>query len=452
MMLTHLRLENFKSWEDTGRIPLKPITGFFGPNSSGKTSLFQALLLLKQTEESPDRRIVFHFGDERTLVDLGDFESVVHMHERERSLKFSLGWEAKRQFLIPDVYVKGTVAEGDEIGFEVETKQKKSQSANSVVLENMVYRIANRIFGMRLLPDQEGYDLFACGLNFNISRQIDETYLLPSKFYHFPYWAKEHFQGDDFLFDLEYGISLLFRDLYYLGPLRVFPHRTYVWSGARPFDVGPAGENAIDAILSSRELYFERLPESRQLTLQEYVAAWLQRLGLVHDFRVESIAEGTRLFEVKVRKTASSPEVSLTDVGFGISQVLPVLVQCLYVPEGSTVVLEQPDIHLHPSVQADLADVFIDAWEQKKVQVLFESHSEHLLRRLQRRIAEGEIQQEIVRLYFCSTDDDGASNLSELELDKFGNISNWPKDFFGDQFGEMAAMSSAALNRQGEAK
>ena len=91
-MLTRLRLENFKCWEDTGEIALKPITGFFGPNSSGKTSLFQALLLMKQTVDSPNLGTVFHFGDGKTPVDLGDFESVVHKHDTERTLKLSFGW------------------------------------------------------------------------------------------------------------------------------------------------------------------------------------------------------------------------------------------------------------------------------------------------------------------------------------------------------------------------
>ena len=116
-------------------------------------------------------------------------------------------------------------------------------------------------------------------------------------------------------------------------------------------------------------------------------------------------------------------------------------------PEGSTVILEQPEIHLHPSVQAGLADVFIDAWEKRKVQVIVESHSEHLLRRLQRRIAEEEISQDDVGLYFCK-EEDGVSRLDTLEIDLFGNISNWPQDFFGDQFGEIAAMSEAALMRR----
>lgn len=137
----------------------------------------------------------------------------------------------------------------------------------------------------------------------------------------------------------------------------------------------------------------------------------------------------------------------ITDVGFGVSQILPVLVLCFYVPEGSTVILEQPEIHLHPSVQAGLADVFIDAWEKRRVQVIVESHSEHLLRRLQRRIAAGKFSQNDVGLYFCK-EEDGVSGLDSLEIDLFGNISNWPQDFFGDQFGEIAAMSEAALMRR----
>ena len=80
-MLTRLRLENFKSWKDTKDIALRPITGFFGANSSGKSGLIHALLLLKQTADSADRGIVFHFGGAATRVDLGDFASVVHDHE-----------------------------------------------------------------------------------------------------------------------------------------------------------------------------------------------------------------------------------------------------------------------------------------------------------------------------------------------------------------------------------
>ena len=81
LMLTHLHLKGFKSWRDTGDIDLRPITGLFGTNSSGKTSVLQALLLLKQTAESPDRATVFNFGSEKTPVDLGSFRDVAHAHD-----------------------------------------------------------------------------------------------------------------------------------------------------------------------------------------------------------------------------------------------------------------------------------------------------------------------------------------------------------------------------------
>ena len=90
-MLTHLRLQGFKAWKDTGDIALRPITGIFGANSSGKTSLIQALLLLKQTAESSDRNLTLHFGDRNTPTDLGDFSSAVHRHDPAGAIEVSLG-------------------------------------------------------------------------------------------------------------------------------------------------------------------------------------------------------------------------------------------------------------------------------------------------------------------------------------------------------------------------
>ena len=452
-MLTRLRLENFKSWEDTGDIKLKPITGFFGPNSSGKSSLFQALLMMKQTADSGDPGAVFHFGNEKTLVDLGDFESVVYRHDTKRALKLSVEWNAKREFTIPDKYARGTVDEGDVIGFDVELREGETIVGTRLVVEEMFYQIGDGWrLGMRLAPNGMMYELFAYGSDFDVARQDfgggDRVRL--SKFHRFPEWSYEDSGEHDLFFQLYSGLELLLSDLRYLGPLRSHPKRIYAWSGAETLDLGPSGDFTIDAILSYQQRYEE---EASRLNIPffsigEYIAGWLKHLGLVHDFRIEAVTEGRRIYEVKARKTPNSPEVLLGDVGFGVSQILPVLTLCFYAPEGSILILEQPDIHLHPSVQAGLADVFIDAWKKRKVQILFESHSEHLLRRLQRRIAEEEIPEDDVGLFFCSTDDSGASNLSQLEVDEFGNIANWPKDFFGDQFGEIAAMSEAALKRQ----
>ena len=453
-MLTQIGLKNFKSWRDSGNVKLKPITGFFGPNSSGKTSLLQALLLMKQTATSSDYGVALHFGNEKTLVDLGDFESVIHRHDTGQTLKFSLQWNAKQQVRMPDELDNGIVAIGDEIGFEFELKEKDSDRdlGRALVLEAMSYQMNGRQLGIRRLGIGGGYRMFGHGIRNSFSgygRPFHHP--RPSKFYEFPYSVQALSGYGNFPLDLQQGLELLLRELYYLGPLRVYPNRFYARSGAQPLDMGPAGESVVDAILSSRPPggRLGRSLDSRYPTIvDEHISEWLRKLGLAHEFRVDALAEGRRIFEIKLRKTPNSAEVLLADMGFGVSQILPVLVLCFYAPGGSTVILEQPDIHLHPSAQARLADVFIDALKKNEVQIVFESHSEHLLRRLQRRIAEGEISQDDVGLFFCSMDDCGYSNIRCLEVDQFGNISNWPRDFFGDQFGEIAAMSEAALRRQ----
>lgn len=107
-----------------------------------------------------------------------------------------------------------------------------------------------------------------------------------------------------------------------------------------------------------------------------------------------------------------------------------------YVPENTTIILEQPEIHLHPKVQSDLADVLIDVVKNRNVQIILESHSVFLLHRLQRRIAEEKIDVEDTALYFCQINN-GTSKIERLQVDEYGNILNWPQDFFGDDIGDL---------------
>lgn len=449
-MLTRLRLENFKSWKDTRDIALRPITGFFGANSSGKSGLIHALLLLKQTADSADRGIVFQFGGAATRVDLGDFASVVHDHETDNALGLSLDWRTEKPFEVTDTDKKKRVTQSNDVGFQVVSRLEGAGARERLVVDRMSYRVGEAVFEMRRGTGSK-YRPFIENADFEFIRKTGRPWVVSSlvKCYGFPDTVRANYQNAGFLTDLEFALEKRLEDVYYLGPLRAFPQRFYNWSGGQPTDMGQAGELVVDALLAARQRGLKISPGYRKhrLALEQYVARWLQNLGLIHDFRVVPVAEGSSLFEVKVRKSPKAADVLIADVGFGVSQILPVLVLCFYVPEGSTVVLEQPEIHLHPSVQSGLADVFIDAWRKRNVQILVESHSEHLLRRLQRRIAEEALFEHDVGLYFCSAAD-GVSKLEMLEVDLLGNIRNWPQDFFGDQFGEIAAMSEAGLKRR----
>jgi hypothetical protein len=243
------------------------------------------------------------------------------------------------------------------------------------------------------------------------------------------------------LANLVFAYANLFVNTYYLAPLREYPKRTYLWSGAHPQDVGKYGELTVAALLASRI----KDPE-----VEVSVAKALKELDLIYSFRLKSITENRQDYEILVQKTPNSAEVLITDVGFGVSQVLPILVLCYYAPKGATLIFEQPEIHLHPSVQAGLADIFIEVIKTRNIQIIIESHSEHLLRRLQRRMAEEKdgFTNEDAALYFCKMDDQGDSELVPLEIDTYGNICNYPEGFFGDEMGDLVAMTEAAINRQ----
>ena len=92
-MITHIRVKNFKSWQDSGEVKLVPLTGFFGTNSSGKSSLLQMLLLLKQTAEHANSEEIFFFGDESSHVNLGNFREVIHAHNLNELLELEFGAE-----------------------------------------------------------------------------------------------------------------------------------------------------------------------------------------------------------------------------------------------------------------------------------------------------------------------------------------------------------------------
>ena len=141
----------------------------------------------------------------------------------------------------------------------------------------------------------------------------------------------------------------------------------------------------------------------------------------------------------------------MPDVGFGVSQILPIVTSLFQSTEGTTLILEQPEIHLHPKAQLELADIIIDAVSKRKIQVIIESHSEHFLTRIQTRIADATISKDFAKLYFCKNET-GASSLEELKINESGDIENWPENFFGDMLGEATNRVISYLERRKDKK
>ncbi len=454
-MLKHLHIKNFKAWKDTGSICLAPLTVIFGANSAGKSSLGHLLLALKQTVLSADRKRPLQLGDDNALIDLGTFAECLHNHDLSQSLEFDLAWQLPGKLEVKDS-VSGKKYWGDSLSLSV--SMKAGERGQPIV-------------------DQLGYALrseSSMTLTVNFKRDIKDKWIIespdysfirnqgrawaldePDKFYRISDQSRARFQNAEFLSDFALKTEAVLNSVYYLGPLRDHPKRIYSWSGETPESVGQRGEFAVAAILAatSQQRFLNRAPKQRQSRFDEFVARWLKDLGIIEDFAVKAVAEGRKEFEVLVKTHAQSSEVKITDVGFGVSQVLPALVQAFYCPPNSTIWMEQPEIHLHPQVQAELADVFISATQaredgkERHVQLIVESHSEHFLNRLQLRVAEGLVSPDDVAVYFCRRAG-VATELEPLRLNEFGEIENWPEHFFGDEMADIAGRTLAAMKRK----
>ncbi len=448
-MITKLRAQNFKSWQDTGPLQFAPLTGLFGANSSGKTSILQVLLMLMQTVESPDRNRVLHFGDDRSFVDFGTFHDLLYTHNTDLTLQLDVSWKLNK----PLPFSRTSLLPINNLTFYTEIHEENDR----ILAACFRYTTDKDEFvGMKRSnknkkSGRNQYELIHGG--FQATRNPGRPWNLPPpvKCYGFPDEVSGYYQNLGFLSDFVLAFENLCSEITYLGPLREYPRRSYIWSGERPQDVGLSGEEAIPALLAARA---EGLTSPRLVNvnrshkpIEQRILEWLQKMELIHSFSLEPIAENRKDYEFRVKKSPNSSEVLITDVGFGVSQLLPVLVLCYYVPENSTIILEQPEIHLHPKVQSDLADVLIDVVKNRNVQIILESHSEHLLLRLMRRMAEEDISADQTALYFCQIHD-GTSEIERLKIDQYGNISNWPQDFFGDSTGELVEKTKAEMQRR----
>ena len=456
-MINRLKLENFKAWKKAD-LRFGKVTGFFGANSAGKSSLLQLLLLLKQTKNATDRRLVFNFGNSSDLVNLRAFRDIVHCHDESQRIRWLLDWSLPNTIGLPGILKemnmptdlsKTPQLEGDSLQTQCQVGMKDGRPW----MYNLDYRFGGADFRLRPKRGAENkFDLRTNAKDFQFVRHQDQTSLLspPIKTHLFPESIHFQYKNAAFLnlFELEY--ENLMDSIYYLGPLREYPKRSYNWAGSSPENVGQRGEHVVDAILAATRNREERhLKYHPKVTaFQEVIAHWLKKLELVHEFRIEEIAKGTNLYRAIVKTSKSSPQTALTDVGFGVSQVLPALVLLYYVPEGSTILMEQPEIHLHPAVQSKLADVMLEVADVRNVQIIVESHSEYLLRRLQRRVAEGKKSSENIKLYFISTTGRGRARALDLCLNEWGEIENWPANFFGDEMGEVVAIAKESLRRK----
>lgn len=254
---------------------------------------------------------------------------------------------------------------------------------------------------------------------------------------------------------IEREVRTLFTEsLFYLGPVREEPRNLYgIEVPSHRADVGRRGERSVACLnLFGHELVLTPEPggellEPRWIPLRQAVSEWGSFLGVIDSLSVDGNPKYGMTCRVATPDGAGEVSADLVNVGVGVSQVLPVLVLCLGASIGCTLLLEQPELHLHPAVQNRLAEFFA-ACAMSGRQLLIETHSEHLIHRLRLLIAKGQLNAETdVSLIYIERDRFGSTPRT-IPIGADGALEEWPRGFFDQTEQNLAEIMKARFARR----
>jgi len=431
-----LRLKNFKGFADTGKLEIKPITVLIGPNSSGKSSLIQPLLMLKQTVDSRD--VTSPLVVNGSYVKLSTFESFVHNHELNKEMEIDLSFEAT----FPDPRVAAKKGEREVVECELRSSFIYNRSRKAIELNSAVTSYGDASIRTERVKLKRGVKYSATTNLPNSDESHGEPLISPRVFprkfhgYRLTFDERRRIQRKKHSWDayrlalsMQNAVEDFIDDVNYIGPLRDTPKALYVSGGELRKDVGMKGEYATDVLWSQSQT------GRRKNTLIHRVNYWIKRFGLGYEVELKPMGRHSGFFQVLITNPQTRVRAPISDVGFGVSQVLPLIVEGFYSSPGSTFLIEQPEIHLHPKVQADLGDLLIEFTKQGKT-VIVETHSEHLLSRLTTRVVEdnGFTERHLSVLYFSVSE--GGSNIEKIRVNNLGQFENWPQGFFEEDYAE----------------
>ena len=501
------RLFNVKSFTDTSDIELKPITIFVGRNSCGKSSLIRFPVVLSQTFNEDVYTPLLFFGN---LIDYGSFEDVIHNHSGD-NLGFKITCDLKELRLSMSArrYISNEIIMNirkvcSEISLFVSLKKSDKKiivdelqlfwddkvMANIVITKGNRYNLVlNYVFDdctliklekpMKLSPtvifdkfmpeiniysEDSIYSLVKEVLNRQHNEKVADELIekITRNMYSNRFSTnrrKDYFDNlyedtcnrelniilqtvviiSTLLQSINMELNRFSNKLTYIGPFRKNPERVYRDSENYYNSVGKAGENTTMLL---------RQAQQGSSDLLEHVSKWFKE-SMGYEISIEEISN-SNLFRLMVNGNSNEKGDNIIDVGYGISQVLPIVTQLYYddfmnedkrgyyrIQKKDTFIIEQPELHLHPAAQANLADLFVEKASKGKNKIIIETHSEHLIRRLQVLVADSNvnISHNDIAIYYVDKKEDNSATISRMSINENGQFDcAWPTGFFDKSY------------------
>ena len=388
-MLTRIDLRHFKCFESL-KLPLRPLTLLSGVNASGKSSVLQALVLLHQTmrEQEWSTRLILN-GKSVQLGTVGDVLDQVHSR---RSCEIAL--------LEADVALFQWEFDGERDEMSLDLRRFKGPANNMV-------------------------------LDIDLDRSQPFRYLLP-------HGVSTSSSGKSPGVLLADSLAKRMRALTYLTAERLGPREFYMLDDPQLTSVvGPRGEYAISILHSMHDTFVldSLVIQGVPPILSRQVEAQMARFfpGCVLEIEQVPHADAVTL---GIRMSPATDFHRPIHTGFGVTQVLPIMVAALSAKNDGFLLIENPEVHLHPAGQAMMGE-FLAKVASAGVQVMLETHSDHVLNGIRRAIKNRTLPADDVALHFFQLrredQSGGGPQVQSPILDADGNIDSWPEGFF-DQF------------------
>ena len=449
-MIQKIKLSNYKCFCDSGEIEIKPLTVLCGVNSSGKSTILKSLLTLKQTHDKAKSKQGLILN--ANYVKNGSFDDIVYKREGDsvsittvhKIMRATPSDKRSKVEITAFKNIAKMYADFDDITqliISVEYTFSREKNDNKLSRQDynvdVVYNDGHHVTS-RLLFEHSSGNIWKITIeNFpNKDGELVEQMILNNATCYFENFivanlyvsaTKPHTNEVVFIVTnictISRYVGNLFQNINYLTPLRVYPQRTYL----NESDIGGIGIGGENTAQFLSEFQGQKLKTSGFCPIGEkhtdrllgtYVNQWMNYFEL-GEYKVNETDEIVKL---------NIGTDNIINVGFGVSQTLPIIVTGLTMCVADTLLLEQPEIHLHPRAQMAMGD-FLVSMAKKGKNVMVETHSDHVINRIVKRIMDRTISEADVAIYFVKNTSEG-SEISKIQIDMIKGVVNAPDEFF----------------------